>query len=78
MNSEEEEVRLKELMSKLKKDLEYEKEEVSSKKIELEKIQTACNLFSSQLEETQYEVVMNFSPRTFFMDPNIFIIPFII
>lgn len=56
MNSEEEEVRLKELMSKLKKDLEYEKEEVSSKKIELEKIQTACNLFSSQLEETQYEL----------------------
>lgn len=56
MNTEEEEVRLKELTKKLKKELEHEKEEVSSKKIELEKIQSACNLFSSQLEETQYEV----------------------
>ncbi|XP_051165174.1 flagellar attachment zone protein 1-like [Leptopilina boulardi] len=56
MNTEEEEVRLKELTKKLKKELEHEKEEVSSKKIELEKIQSACNLFSSQLEETQYEL----------------------
>lgn len=53
----EEEMKLKEILKKIKEELEYAKEEVSSKKMELEKIQSACNLFSNQLEETQYEVI---------------------
>ncbi|XP_033227458.1 myosin-2 heavy chain-like isoform X2 [Belonocnema kinseyi] len=53
---EKEEARLKDLVNKMREELEEAKEELSSKKMELEQIQSACNLYSSQLQNTHYDL----------------------
>lgn len=53
---EREEAKLKDIVNKMREELEEAKEELSSKKMELEQIQSACNLYSSQLENTHYDV----------------------
>ena len=51
-----EEEKLKEVIDKLIKQLENTRKELSSKKGELKYILSACNLYSSQLQNTQYDV----------------------